>query len=429
MGPEWPGSATAYLQFNHQNASATNSALASQSKGEIVSAQMLDPRFRCDTWISSDQRGSRYFSGANQGLTGDTISTPGPSTDPTGMVARVVSDVLPLKPDVCFVAGGTNDVGASNNIAGLQAVCTTLMQNFIRPVLSTVRPWPSTYPTHTTADQQSALLLNNQIRSYAAANPAITLCDLAAAYGCPGPSWAFGPTSYYNTNDLHPSQQGGYVGGKAIAAALATIIQPGNWFVNKFWTAGINLLPTATAIFTGGTSGGKAYTTTGAVPTGCNIYSNTNSSNLVSLVANPATGGNSVQMIVTPAGTNNYEMWPLTLATSPAAAPNSYIFGLAEVEFDAWPYWGGATLQLGELPGSANQTVYGMSVGSPVPTYAEAGRRWLITPALKLDSAATGASPQITTYILPNGANGAGTFKIHRWGVFPIPDPHGPWNS
>ena len=417
------------LQFNHQNSSATNAALASQSKGEVVSAQMLDPRFRCDVWISADSRGSRFFSGANQGLTGDTASSPGPAGDPSGMATRVSTDILPLKPDVCIVSGGTNDVAAANNMPGLQTVCTTLMQNFIRPVLTTVRPWPSTYPGHSSADQGSMLLLNTQIRAYVAATPGVTLCDLAAAYGCPGPDWSYGPTAYYNNDDLHPSQQGGYIGGQAIAASLATIIQPGNWYLNTFWGSGTNLLPPAQAIFNGGSAGGKAYQTTGSVPTGCNIYSNTASTNAVSLLANGATGGSSVQMLITPAGTASYEMWPLTVATAPTAMPGSYVIGLAEIEFDAWAFWGGATFQLSETPNSANQTSYGMAVGTPTPTIGQAGRLWLITPALKLDSAASGASPQITVFTLPAGATGTGTFKIHRWGVFPIPDPHGPWNS
>lgn len=417
------------VQFNHQNASSTNASLASQSKGEIVSAQMLDPRFRCDVWVSADARGGRLFSGANQGLTGDTASSPGPSTDTAGMLGRLTSDILPLRPDLCVVAGGTNDIAAPNSMAGFQAICTLLMQNFIRPVLCTIRPWPSTYPGHSVADQQSMLSLNAQIRAYAAITPGVMLCDLAAAYGCPGPNWAFGPTTYYTSGDLHPSQQGGYIGGKALVAALGTLIQPGNWFLTTFWQAGTNLLPASQAIFTAGGHGGKAYQTTGTVPTGCNIYSNTTSSNAVSLVANPDTGGSSVQMQITPVGTGSYEVWPLTLADSLAAAPGTYVFGMAEVEFDAWTSWGGATFQLSEQPGSADQTSYGMAVGTPVPTIPEAGRRWLITPPLKLDAAATGVSPQITLYALPDGASGTGTFTIHRWGVFPMPDPHGPWSS
>ena len=417
------------VQFNHQNPSSTNAALASQSKGEIVSAQMLDPRFRCDVWISTDTRGGRQFSGANQGLTGDTASSPGPSTDTGGMLGRLASDILPLRPDICIVAGGTNNIGATNNIIGLQAICTTLMQNFIRPLLCTVRPWPSTYPGHTTADQEAMLTLNGQIRAYAASTPGVALCDLASTYGCPGPAWNFGPTAYYNANDLHPSQQGAYLGGKALAATLATLIQPGNWFVTGFWANGTNLLPAGQAIFNAGPAGGKAYRTSGTVPTGCNIYSNTVSANVVSLVANPGTGGNSVQMQITPAGTGSYEIWPLTLVTAPVANAGSYVFGLAEIEFDAWAFWGGATFELSEQPSSANQTSYGMAVGTPVPTIAEAGRRWLITPPLKLDGEATAVSPQITVYAMPNGATGVGTFKIHRWGVFPMPDPHGPWFS
>ncbi len=417
------------VQFNHQNPSAINAALASQSVGEIVSAQMLDPRFRCDVWVSADARGGRRFSGANQGITGDTVDAPGPNTDPNGMLGRLASDILPLKPDICIVAGGTNNVSMANTITGLEAICTTLMQNFIRPVLCTVRPWPTTYLGHSTADQQAMLTLNTQIRAYAAATPGVLLCDLAASYGCPGPVWNYGPTAYYNANDLHPSQQGGYIGGKALAAALAAIIQPGNWFLNTFWDVGTNMLPVGQAIFTAGGSGGKAYQTTGTVPTGCNIYSNTTSMNAVSLVANAATGGNSVQMRITPAGTGSYEIWPLTLATAPSAKPGSYVFGLAEVEFDTWPSWGGATFQLSEQPSSTDQTSYGMAVGTPVPAIPDAGRRWLITPPLKLDAAATGVSPQITVYALPNGAAGVGTFQIHRWGVFPMPDPRGPWFS
>ena len=165
------------------------------------------------------------------------------------------------------------------------------------------------------------------------------------------------------------------------------------------------------------------------MPTGCNIYSNTQSTNVVSLLANPVTGGNSVVMTISSVGNATYEFWPINLANAPIASPGTYVFGLAEIEFDVWQAWGGATFQLAEIPGSANQTTYGMAVGTPVPIVPDQGRRWLITPPLKLDSTATAVSPQITVYNLPGTATGSGVFKIHRWGVFPVADPHGAWHS
>ena len=49
---------------------------------------------------------------------------------------------------------------------------------------------------------------------------------------------------------------------------------------------------------------------------------------------------------------------------------------------------------------------------------------------LKLDANATGVGTvQVSVNVCANGASGTGTFKVHRMGVFPIPDPHGIWNS
>jgi len=417
------------MQFNHQNASATKSTLSTQQKGEVVTAQSLDPRFRCDVWIAADDHGtSRFMGGANHGVTGDTVSTPGPSGSPTGMLGRLSSEILPLRPDICIVAGGTNGVTATNNLSGLQSICATLLSNGIKPVLCTVRPY-SVGNTQSSANQTAWTNLNVGIRAYAAANPAVTLCDLAAAYGVPG-AYATVPANYFAADGLHPSPFGAMFGAQAFQAALAKLILPGNWFLTNFWNAGTNLLTSAQATLSGGAAGGVGYTTKGQLATGYTCSANNVSSSVVSLLSNPQTAGQSPQFIVTPGGTATVESFPLTLAAAVPTPASVYVFAVAEVEFDGWGFWGGATLALNELPLSASQVARGGLGSAPFPSYPLAGRRWIATPPLKLDASATGVGGvQISVFVCPNGASGTGTFKVHRMGVFPIPDPHAVWNS
>jgi len=244
------------MQFNHQNASATNSTLATQQKGEVVTAQTLDPRFRCDVWIAPDDHGvNRFMGGANHGVSGDTVSTPGPAYSPNGMLGRQNSEILPLRPDICIVAGGTNNITAANNLSGLQSICATLLANGIKPVLCTIRPYGSGN-TQSTANQSAWTNLNAGIRAYAAANPGVTLCDLAAGYGVPG-AYATIPANNFAVDGLHPSPLGAMLGAQIVQATLAKLILPGNWFLANFWNAGKNLLTTPQAILSGGTTGGR----------------------------------------------------------------------------------------------------------------------------------------------------------------------------
>ena len=419
-------------QFNNSDNTTGTGPLSSQSQGELVSAQMLDPRFRCDVWLStSDTRANRYFSGANQGVTGDTISSPGPAASTTGMLGRLATDILPLKPDVCIVAGGTNNVTATNNLSGLQAICSTLASNGIKPVVCTVRPWTAARSGDSAALQQAALTLNANIRAFAAATPSITLCDLAAAYGCPGPTWAYAPTSYIGSDGLHPAAQGGYVGGKALVSSLASAIQSGNWPLNAFWNIGTNLVPSSVAILNGGTAGSKGTVVTGSVATGVAAYASTNSTMVASLIANATTGGMSQQFVVTPAGTATSESIPLSVkATLTGTTTNTYYIAFAEVEFDAWPAWAGSAIKLGEVPASSSLVAYGMQPADVTKTaFPEAARRWVVIPPYKTTASATGLQLSLNIFFVPNGASGTGTFKLHRWGVFTMPDPHTVWNS
>ena len=417
------------MQMNHQNGSPTNSSLTTQQKGEIVTAQMLDPRFRCDVWVAPDDHTTgRFMGGANHGVTGDTVSTPGPSYSPSGMLGRLNAEILPLRPDICIVAGGTNDISAINNLSGLQSICATLLSNGIKPVLCTIRPY-GVGNVQSTTNQTAWTNLNAGIRAYAAATPAVTLCDLAAAYGVPG-AFANVPANYFAVDGLHPSPFGAMFGAQAIQAALAKLIQPGNWLLTTFWNAGTNLLTPTQATLSGGTTGGIAYTTKGQLATGYTCYANNTSSSIVSLVSNPQTTGQSQQFIVTPGGTAAAESFPFTLNMAVPASASNYVFALAEVEFDAWGYWGGASLAFNELPSSANQIARANLGSAPFPNYPLAGRRWISTPPLKLDANATGVGAfQVSVVVCPNGASGSGTFKVHRMGIFPIPDPHIVWNS
>lgn len=416
-------------QFNHQNGSATNASLTTQQKGEIVTAQTLDPRFRCDIWIAPDDHATgRFMGGANHGVTGDTVSTPGPTGSPSGMLGRLNGEILPLRPDICIVAGGTNDVTASNNLSGLQSICATLLSNGIKPVLCTVRPY-SVGNVQSAANQTAWTNLNAGIRAYAAATPSITLCDLAAAYGVPG-AFASVPANYFAVDGLHPSPFGAMFGAQAIQVTLAKLIQPGNWFLTNFWNAGTNLLTPSQATLSGGTTGGVAYSTKGQLATGYTCYANNVSSSAVSLLPNSQTAGHSQQFIVTPGGTASLESFPFSLNVAVPAPAGSYVFGLAEVEFDGWGFWGGATFSFNELPSSANQIARANLGSAPYPNYPLAGRRWLATPPLKLDANGTGVGAvQVSVFVCPNGASGTGTYKVHRMGVFPIPDPHTVWNS
>lgn len=194
--------------------------------------------------------GSGYFSWANAALGHrfTLLRNAGVGGNTTAqMLARIDSDVLAYGPAFCVVEGGVNDVtnavSAATTQANLQSIYEALEAAGIRVVACTITPSTSA----DTAGEQTALTSTNDwIRTYAASNPSIVLCDWYSAMA-DAPNT---PKSGLTKDGTHPTPDGAATMGAVLATALDAVSVPEDRLITS--SSQTNLL--TNGLMTGGTT-------------------------------------------------------------------------------------------------------------------------------------------------------------------------------
>lgn len=143
----------------------------------------------------------------NAGIGGNTTAM---------MLARIQTDVIAYKPKLCFILGGTNDVG--NGIAhtatriNIESMITTLMSNGIMPVLCTI-------PPRNDATKLGVARVNMVVRNLAT-KYALHLLDFFPVLT--DPATGNFKAGYNDGDGIHPNQSGA----KAMSLLAETTIMP-----------------------------------------------------------------------------------------------------------------------------------------------------------------------------------------------------------
>lgn len=175
------------------------------------------------TWLRILSRGYFNFPLANNfGVTGDNL---------TQIAARVPS-VIAARPDICFVEGGTNDLGESRTFAAMQTDMSYILAQLLRAGIQVVVYHITPRDAATTTQQQVRQRFNRWLTEIG-----LGRADLVAAAGLPAGllpivvnanpyitdqsngQWLAG---YDDADDgVHPSVTGAYWMGHAAWQALA----------------------------------------------------------------------------------------------------------------------------------------------------------------------------------------------------------------
>ena len=428
------------VQFNMANASSSqdNEGVTTQSVGELSAAQARDPRFRCETWhdvtVTTPAGGARYFKGADCGVS---------SEQSAAGLSRFDADVTARRPDVVVIAEGTNNLAGASSTAAADclAMADKALAAGLLPIVCTIRPWVSGGLNDSASKQAAFQGQNAAIRAGVASRrsqgAAVLLCDLAAAYGAPD-SWVSADPSLFN-DGLHPSPKGADIGAEALGAVLAQAIAPGNVALD-LWTGGANLLADSVARFTGAplttstAKNGSGVVAGGQYATGWTPVDQSACTAACSLEANADTGGMTQVLTVTPGGTAADALIAVGVSSLPTSGVSAgdWLQGFAEVEFDDWPAWEGATFVFAPKGGNYLNQATAMQIGTGKTRRPVAGRRWLLTPPMRVFSGLTAPTfGQVTVnlYLNPNGASGQGVFKVRRAWVGKVADPRVAWNA
>ena len=201
---------------------------------------------------------------------------PGETT--TQMMARFDTDVAAYSPQVVFMAGGTNDIGAGTALSTIQANFVSFVTECrainARPVFCTVSPSGSASPTNRS---QQIARLNQWILDYAAENYIDVVDFYAALVDATTGSFV---TAYNSGDNIHPSEAGYAIMGATAATAMADVLPASKRPLcvsdtddNNLVTSGCFSTATGTALVTpwvdqAGTPSGSAisYTTESGVP-------------------------------------------------------------------------------------------------------------------------------------------------------------------
>lgn len=210
------------VEYNHLGES--NGKLHSEARGEVQWAKFFEPRIVYNVVYSGAD--SRYYTGANHGKAGATTAD---------VIALQMEPAIAKRPDVAFLAIGTNDITngfngsipAATTYATIVANMTTILNRFyaagIPVVLSTIRP-RSNVPMYAGGSDARYVIerVNNWIRGVARLRRGVKICDLAMVYADPASATGDPRVNYLDPTDLtHPTHFGAFMAGKAIAAIIA----------------------------------------------------------------------------------------------------------------------------------------------------------------------------------------------------------------
>ena len=330
---------------------------------------------------------TRGFYGANDGVAGQT----------TWQMAARAKWLAVMHCDLTIINGGINDGNSdATSIASLTSMANMLLAAGQHVMMTTVEP-VALIENPTKALKQN---LNSYIRSYAAATPGVSLCDLSLSLAADG---AYAAPQFF-MDGLHLSPlAAATVQGPALAACIAKIVSPGNaagsipanWLIQRYWQSGTNLLTNPT--FTGTTGAKATANQTGTVPTSWSLGYNSSgtfyTTTVASLAANADTGGQLVNLSITPGAatvaSENVMLYPTTAAITITAG--QWYIGWAEVQLGATDQnYSGAFVQIkdnGTVVNYAEGSFFYDSTYDLMPPMAR--RVWLQTPLLKAGAGAT----------------------------------------
>lgn len=231
----------------------------------------------------------------NAGIGGNTTAQ---------MLARIKTDVLDKRPDICFILGGENDFSGGVSLAttqgNLDQIYKILANAGIIPILATMYVGESGWAN--SANILKIVQFNAWLREYAYRN-GLLLCDLHKAVV--NPSDTTGYAIQYTadpTDHLHPSAYGAYLMGKEVASVLSPLMGSCGYPVNSYVdcygqdSSSTNVIDNPTFTGTGGT---KDASTTGTVADGYSMTRFSGSATCVgSIVSSTAGTGNAQQFVI-----------------------------------------------------------------------------------------------------------------------------------
>ncbi len=137
-----------------------------------------------------------------------------------------------------FISGGTNDIFQKRTpadvFANIVKIATTFRDAGITPILLAIMPRTyaslATSGERTTARNQQSWI-NNSLRAWSVTTPGVVLLDLVRQVTDPAdvdgnPLGGSATKTGLTYDQLHPATRLGYLGGKAIVAALSPILPP-----------------------------------------------------------------------------------------------------------------------------------------------------------------------------------------------------------
>ena len=324
-------------QYNHggtsTGATGVYYSVATSNNGEWIQAITDNPSWKFDVWpVSSDVfsvylgTSGRAWMGANCGIAGITADNmANPSSNGTNWATRATWESLLLY-DIIFIALGINDGAEPQFTPAFTRLLDFLARGKAMIVLTSVRaPAVTAVSNKFLATAQSNAL-------YGIASTRKNQCtwlDLSSAYATYG---NYGDLSLYR-DGLHPSTLGAYGASKVINSFLNNIVQPGNYLLNEFWNnaGATNLAPNPTFTGSGGTAGTGV---SGTVPTSWTLAvtgGTAVSTAVSSLVSNSDTGGNYLNIVVTPVIETVAETLVVSCGTV-SISSNTWVTGWAEID-------------------------------------------------------------------------------------------------
>lgn len=460
----WLGNSMVQAGEGGASTTAIRPQIQTNVRGSATWLNAIWPYFKFVNFRSTDSRPTsspRYFSGANQGIVGDTITARGSNP---GMLSRV-PDCTAIAHDVLNIDEAINTLilDASNPTAAADAVTA------IKSVLDAYRATSgfatkmvvihNCAPFLSTTGGNNSTLRNNVVNFNALLAAAIVTWPGYGSYtllydkftplmaGHPASEFAGGtyypPTSMYYDNGLHVNGLAAYIWAKGLRDLLIPFVDTSGLNIyQSAWAAGgnINLNPLNT-----GTTGTKANGVTGTVPTNITVTgpsSNPNGSTYAhSMESNAETGGFSMVMNYNvasrPSTTSETCTW--TWNTIPGAGNN---FGGTTGFVEAWfeiedsgsgiPY--SIECRLNALNPSSNawsSAFVANDAQSPARAAMPSEQRnyFIKCHPVQLDGTTTDGKMSVILKFNPDQRYGAGWIKIKRVWIGNATDPRPDWNG
>lgn len=427
---------TSLVQHNQAGIS-TGTRLSNWSKGWMNwGLRLAGVDLVFDNW--ADLTNSRYFQGANQGVSGQISSE---------IVDRLPT-ILRTQADAYVVDNGTNEC-ASSNYADIIRYSQNLYENMLNagaqvgvlPILDRgLAVWPGT------GDSSNARLtmarVNDWRRQYCRDTRGafyldwnVPMIDSAVLYGPPR-------TGYLDSDDIHFSPIGAYAVGNFIKPWLQTIAPPkaplidngANLFDVTYNPQGI-VHPNPFYIGTAGTTGTGA---SGTVSTGMRVERSSGSgATVVASVAARADGrGNDCILTITPGGGATEVITTRTNpanTTLPAGLAGTWVRGACAIDVAAYTGYNYVTLVMEFYDGASALIASGRDM-QPYPEASsylpQPNAAWafdMSTPPVLIPASA--ASYRFRVDVGLNGGTvGSPVVKMGALGFRPIDDPRVLWN-